>query len=343
MCSLKQALTRTYSWLRSHGSVVFLALFLLVSADIIIRFVPRPLLADWIFWTVVAGWMIFLLLTIYVSHHYTRIRYSIRIAVYLGSLALAGVFASVGFIAKLSEVYWSPIIGLLAVFNLTQLHEVLQNRRRSRVLPPITPDPEDQFILQRAQELCHSLQLSQRFNPLYTTWTNQIFSDEIGFEDGFQKRNLLLPLRLKGKLNSEEFRALIAAYLLEQKTGLGKFAISFAKIFLPLIVYAIVFTYEVHTIVSIPYADLAWGIGYVVIAAFSMKLLLAQGKKQSLEIDLMTAQLVGREFLLGVFKKIDDLKLHDLERLSAKRDLRAKCLSLFKVSLQERIDNLTKQ
>lgn len=343
MCSLRQAFTRIYSWLRNHGSVVLLALFLLVLADIIIRLVPRSLLADWTFWTVVAAWIIILLLTYYVSHYYTRIRYAIRLAISLGGLVLAGVIVLVGFIVRLSDLFWPPIIGLFAVFNMTQLHEVLQDRRSSRALPPITLAPDDQFILDKAQELCHSLQLSQRFNPLYTTWTNDIFSYEIDFEDGFQKRNLLLPLPLKGKLNSEELRVLIAAYLLEQKTGLAKFAVSLAKAFLPLIVYVIVFVYEVHAIVSIPYADLAWGIGYVVIAAFSMKLLLAQGKKQSLAIDLMTAQLVGKEFLFGVFKKIDGLKLHDMERLSAKRDLRARLLSLFKLSLQERIDNLTKQ
>jgi hypothetical protein len=52
---------------------------------------------------------------------------------------------------------------------------------------------------------------------------------------------------------------------------------------------------------------------------------------------------VGKESLVAVLKKIDDLKLRDMQRLSAKRDLRARLYSAFKPNLQERIDNLMKE
>ena len=119
--------------------------------------------------------------------------------------------------------------------------------------------------------------------------------------------------------------------------------ISLVKFFAPLIAYVIVFVYEVNVIVSIPYADLVWGIGYVVIAAVASKLFLFDNKKQSFAIDLMTAQLVGNESLIAVLKNIDHLKLRDMQRLSAKRDLRARLYSVFKPNLQERIDNLTRE
>ena len=153
----------------------------------------------------------------------------------------------------------------------------------------------------------------------------------------------MLPLPLKDKLTPDEIRVLIARYLLRQKTELGKLVISLVKFFAPLIAYVIVFVYEVNVIVSIPYADLVWGIGYVVIAAVASKLFLFDNKKQSFAIDLMTAQLVGNESLIAVLKKVDDPKLRDMQRLSAKRDLRERLYSVFKPNLQERIDNLTRE
>jgi len=280
--------------------------------------------------------------TSYLSNHFTRIRHSIRLAAYLSGVALALVTALVAFILRLSELYWPPIVGLFAVFIIATLHDVFQDMRRSRVLPPITFSPEEQSILRSAQELSYNLQLSKRFNPHYITWTNDIYSDEVAFEDGFQKRNLLLPVSLKNKLSPEELRVLIADYLLRQKTGPEKFAVSLVKFFGPLIAYVIVFVYEVRVIVSIPHADVAWWIGYAVIATLSLSLFLAEGKKQSLAIDRTAAKLVGNKFFLGVLKKIDELKLHDMERLSAKRDLRARVFSFFKPTLQERMDNLTR-
>jgi hypothetical protein len=313
-----------------------------VFADIIIRRVPRSLFAEWTFWTSVAAWILILMISHYLSHHYTRIRYSIRLAISLGALALALVFALVAFILRLGWLFWPPIVALFAVFTTSMLYIVLQDMRRSGALPHITLSPEDQSIIDKAQELIQNLQLSKRFNPLYLTWTNEVFSDEVAFEDGFQNRNLLLPLSLKNKLSPEELRVLIAGYLLRQKTELGKFALSLVKFLGPLVIYTVVFVYSVPVIVRIPYANWAWFIGYVVIAAFGLKLLFAAGKKDLLEIDLMTAQLVGRETLLGVLEKIDNFKLHDMERLSARQDLRAKGFSFFKPNLQERIDNLAR-
>jgi hypothetical protein len=190
--------------------------------------------------------------------------------------------------------------------------------------------------------LCHNLQLTQRFNPLYITWTKDILSDEVNFEDGFQKRNLLLPLSLKNRLSPDDLRVLIAGYLVRQKTELGKVIISLVKFFIPLIAYTSLFVYDVRVVVSIPYADVAWGIGYVVIAAVAFKLFLFDNKKQSFAIDLLTAEQVGKESLITVLKKIDDLKLPDMQRLSAKRDHRARLYSVFKPNLQERIDNLAR-
>ena len=281
------------------------------------------------------------MVTNYVSHQYTRIRRSIRRAIYVGGLVLVLVTVLVAFVLRLGELYWSPIVGLFVVFIVSALHNVLQDMRRSRILPPITLSPEEQSTLRYAQELCENLQLSGRFHPLYITWTDDIYSDEVAFEDGFQKHGLQLPLTLKNKLSPEELRVLIATYLLQRKTGPEKFAVSLVKFLGPLIAYIVVFVYEILVIVNIPYADVAWFIGYAVIAVFTFKLFLADGKKQTLAIDRIAAKVVGYDFFLGVLKKIDDLKLQDMQRLSAKRDLRARVFSFFKPTLQERMDNLT--
>jgi hypothetical protein len=211
------------------------------------------------------------------------------------------------------------------------------------MLPPTSDASEDQTILAKAQELSHRLQLSERFNPLYITWVNNIFSDEVSFEDEFQKRNLLLPLSLKGRLSSEELSVLIASFLQGQRLDFAKSVVCYAKFFLPIIAYAIVSVETIPILVQIPYAGLAVEMGYFVILVVWMAFMFAQIKKQALANDLMTAQLLGKELVLGVFRKIDDLKVRDMQRLSAKRDLKARLYSMFKPNLQERIGNLTEE
>jgi hypothetical protein len=210
------------------------------------------------------------------------------------------------------------------------------------MLPAFSTASEDQAILSKAQELSRKLQVSERFNPLYVTWVSNIYSDEVSFEDEFQKRNLLLPLPLKGKLSSEELIVLIAAFLVEQKTGFVKSVILYAKVFLPIIVYTVVWVEGIPVLLNIPYASLAARIGYFAITAVLMIVLFAQIKRRNLANDLRTSQLVGKETLLAVLKKIDDLKLRDMQRLSTKPDLRARLYSFFKPTIKERIDNLVR-
>jgi len=210
------------------------------------------------------------------------------------------------------------------------------------MVPHLSTDSDDKVILSKAQELSRRLQVSERFDPLYITWVYNISSDEVSFEDEFQKRNLLLPLSLRGKLSSDELMVLISTFLVEQKTGFVKSAVLYAKVFLPIIVYTVVYVEDIPVLLNVPYALQAGLIGYFAIAAILMMFLFASIKKRSLANDLLTARLVGTESLLAVLKKIDDLKLHDLQRLSAKRDLRSKLYSVFKPTLQERIDNLTR-
>jgi len=253
------------------------------------------------------------------------------------------VFVLLGFILRMSELFWSPIVGLFAFFSMVQFYDVFQYLRRSRMLPPFSTDSDDKVILSKARELSRRLQVSERFDPLYITWVYNICSDEVSFEDEFQKRNLLLPLPLRGKLSSDELMVLISAFLVEQKTGFVKSAVLYAKVFLPITVYTVVWVEEIPVLLNIPYALLAGQIGYFAIAAILMMFLFASIKKRSLANDLLTARLVGKESLLAVLKKIDDLKLRDLQRLSAKQDLRSKLYSVFKPNLQERIDNLTRE
>jgi len=149
-----------------------LALILLLLADIIVRDVPRPLLVDRVFWMIVAAWTFALFLSFVIGDS-TRIRHSIRLTISSGVLFVAGVSALVGFILKLNELYWPPLLAFLTVFTVAFVSEVFQDRRKSRTLPPVTLPPEEKVILVKAQELCHNLQLSQRFNSLYITWTQR--------------------------------------------------------------------------------------------------------------------------------------------------------------------------
>lgn len=337
--SLKLSLTRAYSWLSSHGSVVLLVLFLSVLADILARQVTVQLLGEWSFWTLVSFWIAVLLLTARVSRFHGRIRRSIRLAIYLGGPSLVLVVILVGYVLRMSDLFWSAIVGMFTFFSMAQFYEVLENASTSRILPPVSTTLEDQAILSKAQELSRKLGVSGRFNPLYVTWVSNVYSDEVAFEDEFQKRNILLPLSLKNKLSPEELSVLIAAFLVDQ-TGLRKSVVLYSKFFLPLIIYIIVFIEETPALVSIPYAVLAGELGYVLIASIMMVFLLAQIKKRCLANDLLTARLVGKELFLAVLKKIDNLELQDMQRLAAKRDIKARLSSRFKPSLEERMENL---
>ena len=282
-------------------------------------------------------------MTNYVGRLYGRIRRSIRLVIYVGGFCIVVFVVLVGFILRISELFWSPVVGMFAFFSMAQFYDVSQNLHRSRMLPAFSTASEDQAIVSKAQELSRKLQVSDRFNPLYVTWVSNIYSDEVSFEDEFQKRNLLLPVPLRDKLSSDELMVLISAFLVEQKTGFVKSAVLYAKVFLPIIVYTVVYVEEIPVLLNVPYALPAGLIGYFAIAAILMIFLFASIKKRSLANDLLTARLVGKESLLAVLKKIDDLKLHDLQHLSAKQDLRSKLYSVFKPNLQERIDNLTRE
>ncbi len=276
-------------------------------------------------------------MTNYVGRLYGRIRRSIRLVIYVGGFCIVVFVVLVGFILRISELFWSPVVGMFAFFSMAQFYDVSQNLHRSRMLPAFSTASEDQAIVSKAQELSRKLQVSDRFNPLYVTWVSNIYSDEVSFEDEFQKRNLLLPVPLRDKLSSDELMVLISAFLVEQKTGFVKSAVLYAKVFLPIIVYTVVYVEEIPVLLNIPYALRVGLIGYFAIAAILMIFLFASIKKRSLANDLLTARLVGKESLLAVLKKIDDLKLHDLQHLSAKQDLRSKLYSVFKPNLQERI------
>jgi len=164
-------------------------------------------------------------------------------------------------------------------------------------------------------------------------WPEQ--SDECRFL-GRNYSVLLLPKALAGRLQPGEWRPLVAASIISASSGaklirreaLTRMIIPAALVGLGLVAVALSFLKQ------------QWTPGVLEVAgatafAFLVFKFAPAVKKNSLFVDKLAAEVVGRENFLQVLQKIDAMGLKDVERLKA-GGLRRR----FKPSMTERIENL---
>lgn len=179
--------------------------------------------------------------------------------------------------------------------------------------PSFEPDHDDLRILEVATEVGRKLSIS-RFNLKQVKWVTGIESDRVSFRMR-HFRLLLLPLPLKGLLQANEWQPLIASDIMLGSTpGQRRLAVTTGLAALLLLLGL----FGLSQLLDPTWLQvLGPGVGipvviYLLLRAFKFL------KNAVLLADKLAASVVGTNNLLQVLKKIDELKLPDVERRKAR-------------------------
>ncbi len=193
---------------------------------------------------------------------------------------------------------------------------------------------DDAAIIEVAREVAGQCGISG-FDLKRVSWVWPDQSDECRFL-GRNRNVLLLPKALAGRLQPSEWRPLIAASIISASSG-GKLIRreALARMIIPATLVGLGLV-----AVALSFLKQQWTPGVLEVAgatafAFLVFMFAPAVKKNSLFVDRLAAEVVGRENFLQVLQKIDAMGLKDVERLKAGGVRRR-----FKPSLTERIENL---
>jgi len=189
----------------------------------------------------------------------------------------------------------------------------------------LTPSiPEDEKLVEIANELCRELRI--KFQPKAVSWWDSKLVHAMGYiftlmhmSDYcfFNHDTVMIAKALRGKLEPEEWKTLMAASLtLRKKTRTKQLPVYMSTtILLPVFLITLIgFVFVKYVPISIISISLLL---ILVFAAtlFPMWRFQRYYKKLWLIADEQAAELVGREALLHTLRKIDGLGLRDLEWL----------------------------
>jgi Zn-dependent protease with chaperone function len=169
--------------------------------------------------------------------------------------------------------------------------------------------PEEDSILQATREIGQHLGIPQsRFQRVL--WIKHFRSDLCGFRGD----TVFLSRSMIGKLEPEEWKPLLASYLIHKKTrrqGLLPTALIVAAEYLVLLFAGVVLIARVFGQNG---ALLALGYSLVMTPIFLTNRSTQDTKKRKLKADIEATKIIEREKFLQTLRKIDSFKLRDVER-----------------------------
>lgn len=169
----------------------------------------------------------------------------------------------------------------------------------------------DREVLSEAVDLCKKVGLSKRYDPQTISWSANVPWDACHFTPGVRRRtDLALPLSLRGKLDSSQWRPLLAYSMIQLRSRRSSTLVPFFIYTITLV--AFIFTYAIVSLLLGPVPILALGI--IPVFVLSSALSLRHAKKTFLRFLREAANVEGRETMLSVLEKIDSLNLPEVER-----------------------------
>jgi len=199
-------------------------------------------------------------------------------------------------------------------------------------------DSYDSQVIQEAQDLCMVLNLKTQIKQLH--WVDRVTRSWVNSDDcRFALGLAAFPDRMKGRLEPKEWRPLIASSLIHRKilarNPPGSYLVTMVAMFVSLIVGA--------GILLAIFGNGAGGLPFFLYTVLVVPLILANGvtraaKKRRLQADLEVSRLFGKEELLSVLRRIDEMGLPDVietEKRGFSRHFSGK------PSVAERIANLS--
>lgn len=214
----------------------------------------------------------------------------------------------------------------------------------------VEPDEYDRQIVESTKQLCTRLKVPvTRYNPYRVEWTDRVkgeanFDVVLADSCSFEPSLVTLEKRMKGKLNPDEWKALIAPELAYKFVAIRKGHWRFLlQIVLPVVV-GFGSLGVLLSLLLVPflarYGDagelgfVAVSIGVFFAAAVTLARLSLPGEKRArLEADRMAAQLVGRDQLIQALQKAQT-SLDGREKAGRRR------ARVNPISEKERIENL---
>ncbi len=206
--------------------------------------------------------------------------------------------------------------------------------------PQIGLGPEDERILAIANELLGEAKLRRTRYVGTVAWSENLPWYVCRFRrQGFRKPpQLLLWAALRGSLEPEDWKILLAYYFAGLKPRFWMMARSIFWLIAPVIGFLLV-----GTVIGSVYGRQAAGLYAQTIATPFVVLWLIRVfpwfKKMSLKHDAWVANSLGRERLLRIFEKIDGLKSPDVEIGKRRKGRIARLWPM--PNITERIENLT--
>lgn len=173
--------------------------------------------------------------------------------------------------------------------------------------------PEDLKILNIARQLSEQLQLSKRYDFQNIVWSSNLHWQSSHTNAGRKKTSLVLPMRLRDRLNTEDWGPILAA-VLAQYHHYGRAVGKFLLVFLGFVAVVSLGGIVASGAYGIEGGRL-WGqaVG-APLMILGLALITRLGKRTYLGYYEKSAQLFGTDAVLHVLNKIDSLGLPDVEK-----------------------------
>jgi len=184
----------------------------------------------------------------------------------------------------------------------------------------VNDSSDDQRIIEITHELCHQMDIASLI-PKKVVWADIIAlskgSMKVGSDECVTNGEIVLPERIRGKLRPDEWTPIIASALaferkLKRRVMGHQLRRFFLPGFLPLALIVLVL------MISNP--DQAYGVmgllisGIIILLFLTKYLSASYVRSMRLQADRMAADLVGRDKMIDVLRKIDEMKLKDVEK-----------------------------
>ncbi len=216
--------------------------------------------------------------------------------------------------------------------KLPELHT-----NKDRLPSFLTFRPEDSALLNVSIRVCRQLGL-ETLVPITGSWVRLIPSDQCSIN----RHRLLLPIVMMTKLDAVEWEPIMTASIIYlSKISKGRYMASlFGRmsplLFSPLLLVVSITVFQLQGITAFS-AGMVFVLFYSIGTVYGIPWIVQPLHQAALESDREAARILGRMPLLDILKKIDELKLQDVER----RKRRGRILRHSEwPSITERIANL---
>jgi hypothetical protein len=197
-------------------------------------------------------------------------------------------------------------------------------------------DPYDSLLIEEAQDLCRTFNLTTKVRRLF--WLDRMLWSKINSDEcRFGADGVFCPDRMKGRLEPEEWKPIMASSLVFKKILVKNMPASYL-IALPVLITVTLIGAGISTLLG--NSENLFFLFFVLLVdgPILINAIARATKKRRLEADVVIARVLGRDQFLNVLSKIEGFGLDDVVKRTEKRGIGRHFSG--KPSVPERIANL---